>query len=287
MLNHAGMDEPAAVSHMRTSDTRFAFGKNWEAFLKVLDEDRVRHAQDGLCSMLPDINLTERRFLDIGSGSGLMSLAAHRLGALVDSFDYDIDSVECTKHLKTNYAHDTERWTVLRGSALDGEFMEGLGQYDVVYSWGVLHHTGDMWTALQLAGDRVNPGGVLFIAIYNDQGSWSRRWWKIKRAYCERRYARGVIAGVIISYWILRGLAADLFWRRNPRARYRSYSGNRGMSVFHDWIDWIGGFPFEVAKPEEILDFFLSRGFHLVRLKTAGGSVGCNEFVFVRGQRPV
>jgi hypothetical protein len=55
------------------------------------------------------------------------------------------------------------------------------------------------------------------------------------------------------------------------------------MSPWRDLIDWVGGYPFEVAKPEAILDFYLRRGFTLKRLVTCGGSLGCNEYVFVRG----
>lgn len=57
---------------------------------------------------------------------------------------------------------------------------------------------------------------------------------------------------------------------------------NRGMSVWHDLVDWVGGYPFEVAKPEEIFDFYRTKGFTLVRLKTCGGGLGCNEYVFIK-----
>lgn len=270
---------------MSADETRFQFGKNWKAFLDVLDDDRIRSAQDSLSRMLGSVDLTGKTFLDIGSGSGLMSLAAYRMGATVESFDYDVDSVECTRYLRERYAPGTDRWTVLQGSVLDPGFMQSRGTHDIVYSWGVLHHTGDMWRAMELASERVAAGGLLYIAIYNDQGDWSRRWWRIKKAYCESRIARGAIIGTAIPYWVLRSMAADLFWLRHPLRRYRDYRGNRGMSVMHDWLDWLGGFPFEVARPQEILDFLLHRGFHLVRLTTAGGSVGCNEFVARAGAR--
>jgi 2-polyprenyl-6-hydroxyphenyl methylase/3-demethylubiquinone-9 3-methyltransferase len=51
------------------------------------------------------------------------------------------------------------------------------------------------------------------------------------------------------------------------------------MSRVHDWFDWLGGYPFEVARPEEIFAFYQARGFSLERLKTCGGGLGCNEFV--------
>lgn len=54
------------------------------------------------------------------------------------------------------------------------------------------------------------------------------------------------------------------------------------MSHWHDWIDWVGGYPFEVAKPELIFDFYRDRGFTLHNMTTCGGGGGCNEFVFIR-----
>ena len=261
---------------------RFEFGKNWKAFLRLLDEDRIAAATESLVEMLGRRDLTGLSFVDVGSGSGLSSLVAHRLGARVVSFDYDPASVRCTAELRRRYGSE-DSWKVLEGSALDPDFLAGLGQFDVVYSWGVLHHTGDMWRSLDLVTRLVRPGGLLFLAIYNDQGAWSHRWARIKRFYCGGRLQKALVAGTIIPYWIGRGLAADLVWLRNPLTRYRDYRGKRGMSVVRDWFDWLGGYPFEFAKPERIFEFYQARGFRLERLHTTGGDVGCNQFVFKAG----
>jgi 2-polyprenyl-6-hydroxyphenyl methylase/3-demethylubiquinone-9 3-methyltransferase len=261
---------------------RFSFGENWVAFLRLLDEGRIENARKSLAAMLGTDDLRGRTFLDIGSGSGLSSLAARRMGATVTSFDYDPSSVGCTQELRRRYFPDDPDWRVEQGSALDPAWLASLGQFDIVYSWGVLHHTGQMWQALELAAGLVAPGGRLFVAIYNDQGAWSRRWARIKRFYCSGPLGKALVSGSVIPYWVLRQFAADLVWRRNPFRHYRDYRRNRGMSVWHDWHDWLGGYPFEVAKPEQLLDFYRDRGFELVRLKTACGSVGCNEMVFRR-----
>jgi len=259
---------------------RFAFGANWRRFLDVLDDDRIVAAERSLREFLGVDDLSHRSFLDVGCGSGLFSLAAHRLGARVRSFDFDPGSVACTAELRRRYADDDDDWTVEEGSALDETYLAQLGRYDVVYSWGVLHHTGAMWRALDQVATLVAPGGSLAIAIYNDQGNWSKRWRFIKRMYCSSAAGRRLVCATCIPAFVLRDLLADVVWGRNPVSRYTQYRRNRGMSVVHDWIDWLGGYPFEVAKPEEVFDHFRSRGFELVRLKTAGGTVGCNEFVF-------
>ena len=67
-----------------------------------------------------------------------------------------------------------------------------------------------------------------------------------------------------------------------PLAAWNAYARDRGTSPWHDMVDWVGGYPFEVAKPEQIFEFFKSHGFSLVRLKTCGGGIGYDEIVFVR-----
>lgn len=166
------------------SGDRFEFGDNWARFLADLTEERIASAESSLCEMLDVENLEGLDFLDIGSGSGLFSLAARRLGARVFSFDFDPQSVACTQELKQRYFHEDESWHVEQGSALDQDYMQKLGQFDVVYSWGVLHHTGAMWLGFENAIRRVTAvDGRLFVAIYNDQGWKSHFWWFVKFIY--------------------------------------------------------------------------------------------------------
>jgi 2-polyprenyl-6-hydroxyphenyl methylase/3-demethylubiquinone-9 3-methyltransferase len=81
--------------------------------------------------------------------------------------------------------------------------------------------------------------------------------------------------------------AATTARTRDPRAYFKhiihyAEKNKRGMSYWHDLVDWIGGYPFEVATPEAIFDFYMARNFELIALKTCGGRCGCNEFVFRR-----
>jgi len=272
----------AAAEDGPADETRFPFGRNWRSFLRVLDDTRIRTATESLATMLERPDLRGKRFLDAGCGSGLFSLAARRLGATVISFDIDPDSVACARELRRRFFPGDAAWDVREGSVLDEAFLTQLGDFDIVYSWGVLHHTGDLWRALDLISQPLRPDGHLAIAIYNDQGAWSRRWTRLKRLYCQSAWGRAAITATVIPYWVLRGLAADLAWGRNPLQRYREHRSGRGMSVLHDWVDWLGGYPFEVAKPEQILGFYRARGFVLTRLRTVGGSSGCNEYVLHR-----
>jgi len=273
---------PAGLQEEIASRERFAFGENWQRFLSVLDEHRILKAEDSLRRMLDLPDLRGRTFLDIGCGSGLFSLAARRLGAHVDCFDYDPQSVACAQELRLRYFPQDPDWRIEQGSVLDANYLAGLGCFDVVYSWGVLHHTGAMWQALENAAGRVAPAGKLCIAIYNDQGKISNRWRAIKHTY--NRLPGGLRFLVTIPVLI------HLYWRRtlkdllrgHPFESWRNEGRERGMSPWRDLIDWVGGYPFEVAKPEAIVDFYLRRGFTLTRLTTCGGSLGCNEYVFVR-----
>lgn len=274
---------PGAEAHAAevAAGERFEFGKNWQAFLGEMNEASIDTAVASLKAMLGVESLAGRRFIDIGSGSGLFSLAAHRLGADVTSFDYDPYSVACTTELRRRYGAPDARWTIMSGSVLDRDFMASLGQFDVVYSWGVLHHTGQMWNAIWNAASLVADGGQFFIAIYNDQGAWSRRWARIKRFYCSGPVGKALVTWSFIPFWVAREFVADVVWRRNPLARYRDYGGQtRGMRVFRDYHDWLGGYPFEYATPEGIILPLQGRGFQLTNLKTAGGTVGCVEYVF-------
>jgi len=265
------------------SGERFEFGKNWAAFLAVLDDERIATAEQSLRDMLECKDLRGKTFLDIGSGSGLFSLAARRLGAKVHSFDFDSNSFACTDELRKRYFPDDADWRIEQGSALDREYVASLGKFDVVYSWGVLHHTGEMWNALANAAMPVADGGKLFVAIYNDTGSQVKRWHWIKKTYCRLpSFLKAPFAALMIAPDEGKALIRSLITLK-PMSYVRSwtnYKSGRGMNRWYDIIDWVGGFPYEVATPDEMFDFYSSRGFTLRKLKTGGVGLGCNEFVF-------
>ena len=238
--------------------------------------------------MLQVDNLVGQRFLDVGSGSGLFSLAARRLGARVHSFDYDPNSVACTKELRRRYFQDDLNWGVDEASALDGDYFKSLGEFDVVYAWGVLHHTGAMWNALENVQIPVRVGGKLFVAIYNDTGSQTARWKHLKKLYnsLPRVLKTPFVLAVIAPEEAKHALKSVFTLRPGDYLRsWTRYGSVRGMSRWYDILDWVGGYPYEVAAPEEVFDFYRVRGFNLIKLKCGGVGIGCNEFVFERTTR--
>jgi len=268
---------------------RFEFGKNWTAFLAVLDDERIATAEASLKEMLECDDLAGKTFLDIGSGSGLFSLAARRLGATVHSFDFDSNSFACTQELRNRYFANDPNWRVEQGSALDAEYVASLGKFDIVYSWGVLHHTGEMWRALENAVIPTKPGGKLFIAIYNDTGSQAKRWHWIKKTYCSLpRILKTPFAIATILPDEGKALLRSIITLKpmNYLRSWTQYKDGRGMNRWYDIIDWVGGYPYEVASVDEIFDFYKARGFSLAKVKSGGVGLGCNEFVFDRnGER--
>ncbi len=274
-----------AGEHQRDIEagSRFTFGANWRRFLDAVDEQRIAPAHQSLRRLLQADQLSGKCFLDVGSGSGLFSLAGRRLGAHVTSFDFDPESVAATSELRDRFQPDAPNWVVEEGSALDPDYLAALGKWDIVYSWGVLHHTGAMWDALANIDELVAEKGLLVLALYNDQGRMSATWLSIKQLYNKLpRALRWILLGpALVRLWGPT-CVRDLLRGDHPLRSWRNYSieSIRGMSPWHDLIDWVGGLPFEVAKPEALLDFYRARGFELIRLRTCAGGIACNEFVF-------
>lgn len=271
---------------MNDEQLRFGFGGNWRDFVATrVSDTAVENAVVGLRRMLGTDDLRGRTFLDIGCGSGLSSLAALRLGAdRVVAFDYDGDSVAASQHLRAEMGMDPARWQIMRGSILDPDFLRTLPAADVVYSWGVLHHTGDMWRAIDNAAALVPPGGTFAIAIYNDvekRIGGSAMWRHVKRAYNRASlWQRSVIEALYTANIIARWAASG----RNPFRMVARYAqiGGRGMSFRHDVRDWLGGYPYEYATAGRVFEHVVERhGLVLEHLNTHDGHV-CNEFTFRR-----
>lgn len=238
----------------------FSFGKNWRSFVDTVSEETVGRAMKDIEDWLGRDSVSSKSALDIGSGSGIHSLCFHLLGAKeVVSLDVDPYSVEATR-LLWEKAGRPSNWRVLQGSILDKEFVGGLGVYEVVYSWGVLHHTGAMWEALANACSLVGAGGLLWVSIYVKGPGYQTH------LALKQSYNRASALGKKIMVWkeIYKLMRLRVSWRQNPFA-WNEKRG-RGMDTYHDLVDWLGGLPYEVASKEEVISFCQDKGLVLKKI---------------------
>lgn len=261
-------------------DDRFGFGANWQGYLsKHFTPERAEIARSWLLNFLRLDSLEGLDFLDIGCGSGLHSLGAWRSGArTVTSFDYDPLSVEATRSLHRAVG-EPANWTVFQGSILDADLCARLGNPDIVYSWGVLHHTGDQWTAIANAISMMGPKSRLYIALYTSEqyvDPSPEYWLEVKRRYNRAGSLRKRLmeAAYIWSFICLRD------WRNLLRlpALAKAYKADRGMAMIPDVRDWLGGWPMEFSSVLDVFDFAASRGLTLVNIKTGAAN---SEYLFV------
>jgi len=265
------------MTDMRSADPpiQFSFGANWQKFAKGVNEEVIRFAEASFVEFTGLKDLRGHTWLDVGSGSGLSSLVAYRLGARrVVSIDIDERSVECTRRLRA--LHPGDNWEVLSGSVLDRDFMRSLGRFSFVYSWGVIHHTGAMWEALENLVERVEEKGFLHLAIYNEAPSSER--WKMVKQWCNRL----PLVLPLATYGWFALLMVNKFVRgRSILGELREYRTRRGMSLIRDVEDWMGGLPYEYCRPERMLTALERHGFVEQKVRTTTG-IGCNEFLHRR-----
>ena len=260
--------------------THFEFGENWATFSESISKEKIREAEIGLLNLLSAEDIAGRSFLDIGCGSGLHSLAALNLGAAsVTAIDIDPDSVATSKHTLAKHS-PTGEFRCVTGNVFAPPFDDG-EKFDIVYSWGVLHHTGSMWQAIEKAIELVAPGGKLVIAIYL-KTRFCRFWKAEKRFFTSLpKLLRWPVVWLYSALCFLRILAKG----QNPISHIAEYEKKRGMSWYRDLIDWLGGYPYESASSEEVIDFVERQGGQLHNaLGTAPGfglmGSGCAEYVF-------
>jgi SAM-dependent methyltransferase len=259
--------------------TRFRFGENWQSFISTVDPASIAEAKSGLCRLFPNDSLAGKSFLDIGCGSGLAMLAAAQLGARVAGVDLDPQSVEAARALLGKHLSNGS-WSVEHKSVFDLDPASD-GQFAVVHSWGVLHHTGALWRAAERAAAMVEPRGQLAIALYRRTPLCG--FWRVeKRLYAAvPPLAQAALRGLYKTAY----LAGLVVTGRNPARYIKEYKSARGMDWAHDVHDWLGGYPYESAAPEEVHCFFAAHGFAPEREFThravLGGLLGshCDEYV--------
>ena len=262
---------------------QFDFGKNWADFSEhALTPERVAQARAGFARLMEGTSgVAGRSFIDIGFGQGLGLLSAAATGAV--AFGIDINP-KCGEVLERNRKFFPEIGEspipVVIGSVLDESVVKRARQagpggagFDIVHSWGVLHHTGDMHQAIANAASLVKPGGQFVVALYNRHWS-SSLWLLIKFVYCksprllQRLLIWAMYPVIYIAKWIVTG--------SNPRKQLR------GMDFYYDVIDWVGGYPYDYASRDEVLAMVEPLGFRCIHFVPSQVPTGCNEFVFDR-----
>lgn len=263
------------------SATRFKFGRNWSNYSTLVDESRIRKAEVHLQNRF-NLEFFSGTLLDIGCGSGIFTAAATRLGAHVRAFDFDFESVKTAREVVKLFGVTDKIDAISQGDILSDKWEEVIQKVEYVYCWGVLHHTGSMWKSLAKIADYAKPGCIFVTAIYNDLGEESIKWTKLKKLYVDWIFLRPIlIIYSWYSFWAKQQFRT-LLTGKDPFKSWREYSiDSRGMSAWHDLVDWAGGFPFEVSTPPKLIEFMESRGWRCEEVWSNDG-IGNNEFRFIK-----
>lgn len=271
---------PSPAPDLTDVSTHFAFGQNWASYANIIGDEQITKAISSLSRLITPAEMQGKTFLDIGCGSGLSMLAALKLGAAhVTGIDIDPNSVATARKVLSAQGTDN-LWSIFEKSvfALDPAIDN---TFDIVHSWGVLHHTGDMSRAIDRAINLVTPGGLFVLALYR-KAPMCNLWTHEKRIYTKASSPTQALMRFIYKASYIAGLIAT---GRNPFKYIKNYTTHRGMDWHHDVHDWMGGYPYESVTPDQVSKFLDKAGFTLVRSFTktarAGGLFGthCDEFV--------
>lgn len=270
------MGDTQSIDSEMPLEKRFTFGKNWSKFV---DSHFHPERLEGSIRVFQDFTslqvLSSKTFLDVGCGSGLHSLAAHKMGAkTVTSFDFDPKAVDATAKLKT-MAGSPSNWAIHQGSILDLDFVSSLGKFDFVYSWGVLHHTGSVWKAIENTSTLVAAKGQMYLALYSlDVQPNAEYWLKTKEKYVKSSYFRKIVMeqSYLYTYYYSSSILQRIIGLFKPES-----GRTRGMELMTDVRDWLGGWPMEFVLDDEVVSFVDKLGYQITNIKKGEA---CTEFLF-------
>jgi predicted RNA methylase len=259
----------------------YAFGQNWLKFNEKFSINHLRYVRENIENLFESTGIENKSVLDIGSGSGIHALAFISLGARkVTCFDQDNESVQATKNTLEKNVADQNKWEVFKGDILKKN-ERASKSYDIVYSWGVLHHTGNLRQALLNASSFCNDNGMLVLALYRKTSF--DKFWKIEKFLYSRSHR--TVQLLLEFFYIFLFALAYSFTGRNFYRYVKNYHVNRGMNFFVDVRDWLGGYPYETIDKEELCKIFKDSKFRLIQSKISKNSLGifgsgCDEYVF-------
>ena len=265
---------------MKRESRHFAFGDNWADYAENVSLREIENARLGLEKLLSASEIAGKTVIDIGCGSGIHSLAFLNANcSYLEGFDFDPKSVETTKKLLSRFfVSEIRKFSIYEGDILNSDFNR---KFDIVYSWGVLHHTGNLRRAIQRAGSLVQDDGFFVFAFYRKTPfCW---FWKIEKWIYSKLPStfqtplRFMYIQMFKFIHVLRGRGSFSEFERN-------YKSGRGMDFLIDVHDWLGGHPYESISPFEVRKILKEEGFVEVKAfieKSLGlmGS-GCDEYVF-------
>ena len=255
----------------------FKFGENWKNFSNLIDNNRLKEAVTSLKKLTNKKSLNNLSFLDIGCGSGLSSLAAIQLNCKkIYAIDQDEQSIKTTKKVLQK-----SRFKKVKVEKKDLFTLNEKEKFDIVYSWGVLHHTGNMLEAIKKSTKMVSKNGMLILALYKKTKLCNL--WKIEK-YIYKSSPK-VIQNFIKNLFIFLFKLAMILKRKNFSNYINDYKTKRGMDFYHDVHDWLGGYPYESISIEEISKIMDKFGYKMIRsfqVKKQIGffGTGCDEYVF-------
>jgi len=260
----------------------FAFGENWDLYSRQIDSRHIENSKKDFIGLTHLDCLEGMKVLDIGSGSGIHSLSMMLLGCKnLVSLDYDFDSVSTTKRVLSGKIFKGD-YQVIQADILkhipelDGH------TFDLVYSWGVLHHTGDMMKGIDESVRYVKPGGLIALALYRKTLFCS--FWKIEK-FIYSKSPKLLQRVVQKSYELVFALHTYLKTGQTFGSYKHDYLQKRGMEFSRDVHDWLGGYPYESIDPKYLIQYMQLMGFSLVNSNIAKKQIGilgsgCDEFLF-------
>lgn len=187
-----------------------------------LDIERRRYElQPHIPHVLSRIHWRGKRVLEIGTGVGTDARLIINNGGLYTGINIDQGSTEATSRALRVFSLSGR---VLRQNATSLDFPDD--HFDVVYSFGVLHHIPEAEKAVAEIHRVLKPGGKLLLMVYNRMSiNYVIEIMFVRKAGIWMLSAPGAIA-------LLQGLGLP----REKLERHAALHGTRGRMTDEEWL---------------------------------------------------